>query len=106
MHTAMTSALFNELEKIAQEAKTEPHWAKSVAKGALGVGLGAGLGTGAAMLVEKAAPQVFLQKHPNVAPAMKIILPILGATTSYVQQRLRHRVDEEYKKAPGLQEET
>lgn len=71
----------------------------------LGVGIGAGLGTGAAMLTEKALPQVFTQKHPALAPAMKIVLPILGAATSYVGQRLREHSKEQYKKAPGYQEE-
>lgn len=94
--------LFDELVKIAEEKK--PHWAGDVAKGALGVAIGAGLGTGAAMLTEKALPQVFKQKHPGVASAMKIVLPILGASTSYVEQRLRHHLNEKYKRVPGYQD--
>jgi len=97
------AALFDELTKIAEDK--ERSWKKDVAKGVLGVGIGAGLGTGAAMLVEKALPQVFKQRHPNVAPAMKIVLPILGASTSYVEQRLRRHMSETYKKAPGYHEE-
>lgn len=97
------AALLDELTKIAE--KTEPHWAKGVAKGVLGVGIGAGLGAGAAMLTERALPQVFRERHPAVAPAMKIVLPILGATTSYVEQRLRRHMQEQYKKAPGYHEE-
>lgn len=99
MNTRTRTAFFDELEKIAEEKKR--HWAKDVAKGALGVGLGAGLGTGAALLAERKFPKILLEKHPQLVPAMKFILPTLGAATSYVQQRLRHRVDEEYKKAPG-----
>ncbi len=102
MNSMMRAALFDELEKIAEEKE---HWAKSVAKGVAGVSIGAGLGTGAAMLAEKALPKVFLEKHPSVAPSMKIILPIVGAATSYVQQRLRERVDQQYRKAPGYQDE-
>jgi hypothetical protein len=102
--TAISSrALFDELTKIAEE--TNPRWAKDVAKGILGVGIGAGLGVGAAFLTEKALPHIFKERHPAVAPAMKIVLPILGATTSYVEQRLRRHMKDTYKQAPGYREE-
>lgn len=106
LYTATSrAALFDELTKIAEDVEKKPHWGTDVAKGILGAGIGAGLGTGAAMLVEKALPKVFLQKHPSVAPTMKIVLPIMGATTSYVEQRLRQRLKETYKKAPGYRED-
>lgn len=100
MNTITRAALFDELTKIAEEAKGSD-WRKDVAKGVLGVGIGAGLGTGAAMLLEKAVPKVFQERHPALATSMKIVLPILGAGTSYVEQRLRKHLDETYKKAPG-----
>src|SRR4051812_26587991 len=99
------AALSDELTKIAADAEKKPHWGSEVAKGILGLGIGAGLGTGAAMLVEKALPKVFLEKNPNLAPMMKIVLPIMGATTSYVEQRLRDKLKETYKKAPGYNED-
>ncbi len=100
------AALSSELSKIAaeSEARGKPHWGE-VAKNILGVGIGAGLGTGAAMLVERSLPKVFSERHPKLAPAMKIILPIMGATTSYLGQKLRHRTHETYKKVPGYPEE-
>ncbi len=101
------AALSDELTKIAADAASskKPHWTKDVGKTMLGVGIGAGLGTGAALLAEKALPKVFLQKHPSVAPAMKIVLPIMGMATSYVEQRLRKHLQEKYKRAPGYREE-
>lgn len=104
MNPVTESAFFDELIKIAAESK-KTDWKSDVAKGVLGAGIGAGLGTGAAMLLEKALPKVFQEKHPGIAPAMKIVLPILGITTSYVEQRLRRRMDDTYKKAPGYHSE-
>ena len=104
MNPTTTTALFDELMKIAEEGEKR-HWGKDVLKGALGVGIGAGLGTGAAMLTEKALPKVFTQKHPGLTSAMKIVLPIMGATTSYVEQRLRRHMNETYKKAPGYHDD-
>lgn len=105
MNVVTRNALLNELYKIASESKRPPHWSAEVAKGILGMGIGAGLGTGAAHLLEKALPKVFTEKHPALTPAMKIVLPIIGATTFHVEQRLKRRLEDTYRKAPGYLEE-
>lgn len=106
--TAITlAALSDELTKIASDAPAQkkPHWAREVGKGVLAAGLGAGAGTGAAMLLEKKLPHIFLEKNEKLAPAMNIALPILGAATFYVGNRYRERMKEHFKHAPGYPKE-
>lgn len=78
------AALFDEIEKIAQEwEKKDPNW-KRVAKAGAGYAIGASLGTGAGMLLAKGVSHLANKMgYQNLSKSKKLMYlgPLAGAAT-------------------------
>lgn len=91
---AIRAAVFDELEKIADEQmKRDSRW-KRVAKAGAGYAVGAAAGTGAGMLLDKAVTHAFRHKYPHWSREKKLrfLGPLLGFATvaGMAAQRYAH----------------
>jgi hypothetical protein len=79
------AALFDEIEKIAQQEVASPkktNW-KSVLKAGAGYAAGYATGHVGGMAIERGLSHVFKDKWPQMSPAarQKVLYPLLGAAT-------------------------